>query len=194
MNKRKSLSGQTGRRQGFTLIVVILVLAFLLSVGVALLSVTGTGPRLADNVRMQEQALNAAEAGFDSAWHNLGFAFESGEFSNFDGLYLKDPTGIDLPDSENYFRKMTDLEMLSLLDQDGDGTADYPGVLFFKQTYLPVGGESAQLRYTVFLIDDEAAGGPLDHSDVLLVCIGTSGTGSRTTTSRLEVLIGVEGT
>ncbi|OGD17557.1 MAG: hypothetical protein A2Y69_09615 [Candidatus Aminicenantes bacterium RBG_13_59_9] len=185
---------KSGRSRGFTLIIVILVLAFLLSVGVALLSVTGAGPRLADNVRTQEQALNAAEAGFDSAWGNLGLAFEDGEFTSFDGIYLKDPEGVDLPTSENYFRKKTDWEMLSLLDQDGDGAADYTGVLFYKQYFLPLGSESnSGLTYTVFLIDDEAAGGAMDHTDVLLVCIGTSGRGSRSTTSRLEILIGVEG-
>jgi hypothetical protein len=185
---------RSGGRPGFTLIVVILVLAFLLSVGIALLSVTGAGPRLAANVRMQEQALNAAEAGFDVSWETLETAFTNGEYTNFDGQYLKDPAGVDLPGSEYYFRGKSDLEMLALLDADRDGTADYPGVLFYRETFHPLGSiRNPLLTYTVFLIDDEAAGGVVDNTDVLLVCIGTSGSGPSLTTSRLEILIGVEG-
>lgn len=181
-------------RPGFTLIIVILVIAFLLSVGIALLSVTSAGPRLAANVRSQEQALNAAEAGFDMAWETLEAAFTNGEYMSFDGQYLKDPAGVDLPQSENYFRRKTDLEMLSLLDADRDGVADYPGVLFLKETFHPLGSiRNPLLTYTVFLIDDEAAGGAADNTDVLLVCIGTFGSGPSLTTSRLEILIGVEG-
>ncbi|MBM3297985.1 MAG: hypothetical protein FJY83_10370 [Candidatus Aminicenantes bacterium] len=194
MRERDRHSGKAGSRAGFTLIIVILVLAFLLSVGIALLSVTTAGPRMADNVRSQGRALNAAEAGFDSAWEALETAFTNGEFTSFEGQYLKDPTGVDLPNSDNYFRKKTDLEMLSLLDPDDDGVADFPGVLFFKQTFHPLGSpQNELLTYTVFLIDDEAAGGVQDNTDVLLVCIGISGSGPSPTTSRLEVLIGAEG-
>ncbi|MBN2198589.1 MAG: hypothetical protein JW747_01935 [Candidatus Aminicenantes bacterium] len=182
-------------RPGFTLIIVILVIAFLLSVGMALLSVTGSGPKLAVNVRSQAQALNAAEAGFDMAWETLETAFTNGEYANFESQYLRDPTGIDLPQAENFFRRQTDLQMLALLDADQDGVADYPGVLFLKETFHPLGSiRNPLLTYTVFLIDDEAGGGALDNTDVLLVCIGTSGSGPSLTTSRLEVLIGVEGT
>ena len=178
-------------RSGFALIVVILVLAFLLSVGIGLLSVTGAGPKLAGNVRSQEQALNAAEAGFDLSWAQLEFAFNNGEMTSFDGQFLKDPAGIDLPSSANYFRKLTDLEILTLLDADKDGTADYANVLFYKDTFQPLGTENI-LTYTIFLIDDEAGGGTLDNTDALMVCIGTSGSGPSLTTSRLEIAIAVE--
>jgi hypothetical protein len=179
------------RRSGFALIVVILVLAFLLSVGIGLLSITSAGPKLAGNVRSQEQALNAAEAGFDLSWAQLDFAFNNGEMTSFDGQYLKDPAGIDLPSSVNYFRKLTDLELLNLLDADKDGVADYPNVLYFRDTFQPLGSENI-LTYTIFLIDDEAGGGTLDNTDALMVCIGTAGSGPSLTTSRLEIVIAVE--
>lgn len=184
--KRKGMA-----RSGFALIVVILVLAFLLSVGIGLLSVTSAGPKLAGNVRSQEQALNAAEAGFDLSWAQLEFAFNNGEMTSFDGQYLNDPAGIDLPSATNYFRKLTDLEILTLLDADKDGTADYANVLFYKDTFQPLGTENI-LTYTIFLIDDEAGGGTLDNTDALMVCIGTSGSGPSLTTSRLEIVIAVE--
>jgi len=181
------------RRPGFALIVVILVLAFLLSVGIGLLSITSAGPKLAANVRSQEQALNAAEAGFDLSWSQLQFAFNNGEMTSFEGKYLEAPAGIDLPSSENYFRKLTDLEVLNLLDTDKDGKADDPNVLFYRDTFQPLGSiRNPLLTYTIFLIDDEAGGGTADSSDALLVCIGTAGSGPSLTTSRLEIVIAVE--
>jgi hypothetical protein len=45
---------------------------------------------------------------------------------------------------------------------------------------------------TCFLIDDEAAGGLPDASDVLLVCIGTAGTGNTMSTTRLEIELVIE--
>jgi len=178
-------------RPGFGLIVVILVLAFLLSVGIGLLSLTGAGPKLAGNIRSQEQALNAAEAGFELSWAQLEFAFNNGEMTSFDGQYLTSPTGIDLPSEANYFRKLTDLELLDLLDVDKDGQADYPNVLFFRDTFQPLGTENI-LTYTIFLIDDEAGGGTPDNTDAMMICIGTAGSGSGLTTSRLEIAIAVE--
>jgi len=180
-------------RSGIALIVVILVLAFLLSVGIGLLSITSAGPKLAANVRGQEQALNAAEAGFDLTWAQLEGAFSNGDILSFDGQCLKEPAGIDLPLDANYFRKKTDLELLNLLDADRDGTADYANVLFFRDTFQPLGEiRDPLLTYTVFLIDDEAAGGAADPTDALMVCIGTSGSGPSLTTSRLEIIIAVE--
>ncbi len=184
--------GEKGR-SGIALIVVVLVLAFLLSVGIGLLSITAAGPKLAANVRAQEQALNAAEAGFNLAWSQLESAFSNGEIMSFDGQCLKDPSGIDLPAATNYFRKMTDLEILNLLDADRDGTADYSSVLFYRDTFQPLGQiRDPLLTYTVFLIDDEAGGGTPDSTDALMVCIGTSGSGPSLTTSRLEISIAVE--
>jgi len=185
--------GKRKAQPGFGLIVVILVLAFLLSVGIGLLSITGAGPKLAGNVRSQEQAFNAAEAGFDLSWAQLDFAFNNGEMTSFDGQYLKSPAGIDLPSATNYFRKLTDLELLSLLDADKDGVADYANVLFFRDTFQPLGSiRDPLLTYTIFLIDDEAGGGTLDNTDALMVCIGTVGSGPSLTTSRLEIVIAVE--
>jgi hypothetical protein len=186
---------RTQGRPGFTLIVVILVLAFLMSVGIALLSVTGTTPRIANNIRYQEQALGAAEGGFDLAWENLENSFSSGQLSSFEDKYLKDPAGIDLPTASNYYRKLTDAELLSLLDPDGDGTCDYQNVLAFKETFQPslLSGQ-VPLTYTVFLIDDEAGGGTPDNTDVMMVCIGTAGSGPSLTTSRLEIMLQAEST
>jgi len=46
--------------KGSGLIIVILVLAFLLAVGTALISVTGINSKVAGNIRTQHQAFNAA--------------------------------------------------------------------------------------------------------------------------------------
>lgn len=49
------------------MMIVILVLAFMLTVGVAVLAVTTSGPKVSASMRYQEEAFNAAEAGFDAA-------------------------------------------------------------------------------------------------------------------------------
>ena len=54
-------------KQGSSLIVVILVMAFMLSVGIALLTITGVAPKISGSVRNQEEAFNVAEAGFEAA-------------------------------------------------------------------------------------------------------------------------------
>lgn len=179
---------------GSGLIVVILVMAFLVTVGIAVITVTGIGSRVAGNVRAQQQAFNAAEAGFDAAWLAVEDFFLAEAWTSFDGHYLVDPTGIDLPLDDNYFRKLTDLELLSLLDAGGDGIPDYDNVIFFKQEFVPAqaGGTDPRYTYTAFLIDDERGGGGSDPIDALLVCIGTAGTGSTMTTSRIEVVLAIE--
>ena len=184
----------SGQEKGSGLIVVILVMAFLVTVGIAVITVTGIGSRVAGNVRAQHNAFNAAEAGFDTAWIAIEDFFLDEAWGSFDGHYLVDPTGIDLPLDVNYFRKLTDLELLELLDSNDDGTPDYDNVIFFKQEFIPVqsGGTDPRYTYTAFLIDDERGGGTSDPLDALLVCIGTAGTGSTMTTSRLEVLLAVE--
>ncbi len=180
--------------RGSGLIVVILVMTFLVTIGVGLITITGIGSRVAGNVRAQQEAFNAAEAGFDSAWIAIEDFFLNEAWTNFDGHYLTQPAGIDLPLDTNYFRKLTDLEMLNLLDQDGDGNPDYSNVLFFKVEFIPAsgGGTDPRYTYTAFLIDDEAVGGTVDPNDVLLVCIGTAGTGPRMSTARLEVVLAIE--
>ena len=183
-----------GQEKGSGLIVVILVMAFLVTVGIAVITVTGVGSRVAGNLRTQSSAFNAAEAGFDAAWISIEDNFLTEAWTSFDGSYLVDPTGIDIPLDANYFRRLTDQEVLNLLDSNSDGTPDYSNVLFFKQEFIPAqgGGTDPRYTYTAFLIDDERGGGTSDPGDALLVCIGTAGTGSTMTTSRLEVLLAVE--
>jgi hypothetical protein len=184
----------SGTEKGAGLIVVILVMAFMVSVGIALITVTGTGSRVAANVRAQQEAFNAAEAGFDAAWIAVEDQFLNAAWTSFEGNTLVDPTGIDLPLDVNYFRKLTDQEVFDLLDADGNGTPDYGNIIYFKQEYVPLsgGGTDPRYTYTAFLIDDEAGGGTPDPLDALLICIGTAGTGSSMTTSRIEVVLAVQ--
>ncbi len=190
-DKKERYSGQ---KEGSGLIIVILVMAFMVTVGIALITVTGTGSRVAGNVRSQQEAFNAAEAGFDAAWVAVENQFLNGSWASFEGNTLVDPTGIDIPLDVNYFRKLTDQQVFDLLDTDGNGTPDYGNIIFFKQEYVPLSGGGTDIRYTytAFLIDDEAGGGTPDPLDALLVCIGTAGTGSSMTTSRIEVELAVQ--
>ena len=180
--------------RGSGLIIVIVVMTFLVTIGVGLITITGIGSRVAGNVRAQQEAFNAAEAGFDLAWIAVEDAFLNGSWMNFDGHYLTEPVGIDLPQDANYFRKLTDLEMLNVLDPGGDGNPDYANIIFYKVEFIPVygGGTDPRYTYTAFLIDDEAVGGTPDPDDALLICIGTAGTGPKMSTSRLEVVLAVE--
>ena len=182
--------------KGAALIVVILVLAFMLTIGLVLLTVTGTGSNVAANIRTQQKAFNAAEAGFDASWFAIEDLFVNGGWTSFDGHYLSEPYGIDIPQDDNYFRKLTDLELLHLLDADDNGTCDYPNVISFKQLYhIDENGDlDTRYSYTAFLIDDEAGWGTADPGDVLLICIGVFDQGSNITTSRLEVEIEIETT
>ncbi|MFQ6083328.1 MAG: pilus assembly PilX N-terminal domain-containing protein [Candidatus Aminicenantia bacterium] len=180
-------------KSGSALIIALLMVAFLSSVGVLLLLVTGTGPKVAGNVALQGRAFNAAEAGFDAAWAQVEGNFEQDTWVDFDNHYLTEPTGIDLPSDDNYFRKLTDLEILNLIDPDGDGNPDVANVIFFRQAYIPDSdspdGMNHDYTYTVFLIDDEAGSGTADPLDALLVCIGTS---PLNTTKRLEIEVFIE--
>ncbi len=191
---RNKKPGHSGKERGSGLIVVIVVMTFLVTIGVGLVTITGIGSRVAGNVRAQQEAFNAAEAGFDLAWIAVEDTFLNGSWLNFDGHYLTEPAGIDLPQDANYFRKLTDLEMLNALDSDGDGNPDYANVIFYKVEFIPAqgGGTDPRYTYTAFLIDDEAVGGTPDPDDALLVCIGTAGTGPKMSTSRLEVVLAIE--
>jgi hypothetical protein len=170
--------------KGMGLIVVILVLAFMLTVGIVLVTITSTGSKVTGNIRWQEQAFNAAEAGFDSAY----LAIED------DGHYLIEPAGIDIPLDDYYFRKKTDAEVLALLDPTGDGFPDYDNVIFYKTPFIPdgAGGYDTRYSYTVFLIDDERGGGSPDPGDALLICIGAVQLGDTLITSRVEVELIIE--
>ncbi|MBC7364697.1 MAG: pilus assembly PilX N-terminal domain-containing protein [Candidatus Aminicenantes bacterium] len=192
--------------KGSGLIAVILVLAFMLTVGVAVLTVTSSGPKISATMRYQEEAFNAAEAGFDAARIAIEDFFGSGQWSSFGEHYLTQPTGIDIPflngnlqtPNPLYFRRLTDEQILNLLDSNHDGICDYPDqVVFFEQPFVyDLNGKLDQrYRYTVFLIDDEAGTGQAaDPRDVLMVCIGVVRSGPRITdrilaTCRLEIEI-----
>lgn len=167
----------------------MLILAFMSIVGMTLLSITRTGSQISGNIRTHEQAFNAAEAGFDAAWAAIQDSFIEGQWVNFGEQYVTEPAGIDIPTDALYFRKLTDLEILAYFDPDGDGTPNVNNVLYFKQPYAYDGNGNLDHRYTytVFLINDEAGGAPIDERDVILVTIGTVGIGANLTTSRIEV-------
>jgi len=191
--KIKGKSPASKHEKGMALIIVVIVLAFLQVIGLVLLQVTGTGPKIAGNIRTQQQAYNAAEAGFDVAWTNIEEYFGLGEWAHFDGHYVVEPSGIDNPQSYNYFRKLTDIELLNLIDSDWDGIADLENVIFCRQTYVQTeGSPDDRYRYTAFLIDDEAGGGTPDPTDAILVCIGSVELGNTITTTRLEIELVIE--
>ncbi len=175
--------------RGVGLIIVILVLAFLLGVGILLLFVTGTGSRVAGNVRLQERAFNAAEAGFDAVFRLLNDNIINGTLSDFAGQYRTDFGGsanvLDEPflsyDVPNplYFRRLTDEELWN------DVMAAPANALFIDQA-LP---SDASLRYTVFLINDEPPSVAVNDMDCLVICIGKAG---ENTYTRIEVKIEIQ--
>lgn len=199
-SKINSQSPASKREKGMALVIVVIVLAFLQVVGLVLIQVTGTGPKVAGNIRTQQQAYNAAEAGFDVAWTEIEEYFSIGDWAHFDGHYLIEPAGIDVPQSDNYFRRLTDVELLNLIDPDEDENPDVSTVIFCRKTFIPArdekfeaeDGTDTRYRYTVFLIDDEAGGGISDPNDAILVCIGSVEIGGNITTSRLEMELVLE--
>jgi hypothetical protein len=167
--------------KGVSLIIIILVMTFMLTVGVALVTITSTGPSVAGNMRLEEQAFNAAEAGFDTAWRYLNDNISNGTLVSFSALYrttynstagLDDPT----PTNPNYFRRLTDQQLY-------DDVARLTDNYIFASQAMP---NDPRLSYTVFVINDDVGGVNPDHQDSLLVCIGK---GPRNTYSRLEVTI-----
>jgi hypothetical protein len=177
---------QSGKERGAGLIVLIIVIAFLLAVGILLLFVTGTGPAVAANVRLQEQAFNAAESGFDEVWRVLNESLTGGSITDFTTLYRTNfggQPGLDDPISVNYFRRLTDAELVA--DVVSDHGPSNPA-LFLDQ---PLPNDNS-LTYTVFLINDEAmAGVPPNDMDCLVVCIGRAG---QDTYARIEVVIEIQ--
>ncbi len=190
---------------GSGLIVVILVLAFMLTVGVAVLTISSTGPKVSAAMRYQEEAFNAAEAGFNAARTAMEEYFASRTWTSFSEHYLTTPEGIDIPfingDLNNpnpgYFRRLTDEQILDLLNPNHDETADVPAgqLVFFEQPFVYTANNQLdkRYRYTVFLIDDEAGtGAASDPRDVLMVCIGVVRAGQDVSdrilaTCRLEI-------
>jgi len=192
--QNNNVSPPRPHERGVALIIVILILTFLLVIGLVLVTVTSTGTRVSGNIRTQQMAFNAAEAGFDATWRAVNDSLSSEIWSTFDGHYVNEPVGFDDPMSNVYFRKLTDQQILNYIDSNEDGIAEVNNVLFCRQQYVTdaVGVLDPRYTYTCFLIDDEAMGGTPDASDVLLVCIGTAGTGDTTTTSRIEVELAIE--
>jgi hypothetical protein len=183
--------------RGVTLLILIIVIAFLLSIGLLLLFVTGTGPEVANNVRLQERAFNAAEAGFDEAWRAINDLIISGTIADFAGHYrTKYSTYGDVLDvkwlapnvpNPQYFRRITDEELVA------DMISDDINVLI---PYTQLQNDSS-LGYLVFLIDDEKdsgtpqAGFPVNDRDCIVVCIGRAG---QNTYARIEVVIEIQTT
>lgn len=185
-----SQSEEKHLERGASIIVVVIIMSFIITIGVLLLTITGTGTKVAGNIRTQQEAFNAAEAGFDAGWTAIDGYFADGTWSSFEGHFLKEPHGIDLPDSKkNYFRRLTDIEILNLIDPNGDGNPDLNNILFYLQPYVTNSEGQLDLKYTytVFLIDDKANGGEEDPSSALMICIGSVRTGNKMTTSRLEI-------
>ena len=126
------------QQRGSTLIVVILVIAFMLAVGIAVLTVTSTGPKISGNVRDQEEAFNAAEAGFDASRKAIEDLIMSGTWVSFSDHSLDQPVGIDIPFIAGavnplYFRRNTDEEVLAMIEPY---KADINQVLFYDQPYV----------------------------------------------------------
>ncbi len=182
-------------KRGVGLIIIILVIAFMLAVGLMLVTVTGTGPLVASNIYLQDQAFNAAEAGFDKTWYQLEANYIASGWVSFDGHYVVTPAGIDNPIDPNFYGNMTDAQLLALLDQNNDGYPDDPSVLFFKQPYVvgPTGALDERYTFTAFLINDEAGGGAPNPMDALLICIGSVQHGETTATARLMIELAVQG-
>ena len=191
---RNDIQSTSPHEKGMALVIVILVMAFLQIIGIVLLTVTGTGPRVAGNIRSQQQAYNGANAAFDTAWTMIEENFASGNWVRFDGHYLTEPAGIDIPTSDGYFRKLTDAEILNLIDPDEDGVPDINLVLYCRRLYVqnPDGSYDPRFTFTAFIIDDEAGGGMAGPDDCLLVCIGAVGSGPTMTTSRIEIELAIQ--
>jgi hypothetical protein len=173
------------RERGSGLIVIIMIVAFMLAVGMLLLTITGTSPKASDSMRLQGMAFDAAEAGFNAAWVVLNDNFLNRLTTSFGGQYRANyggSPGLDDPTSPNYFRSLTDEQLVT--DIAADNTAANPA-LFSSEPLVT----DPRCSFTVFLVNDEAPGTiTADDNDCILVCIGR---GPRNTYKRLEIVIEV---
>jgi len=177
------------RERGATLIVVILVIAFMLAVGVAVLTMSGLSSKVSGSVRDQEEAFNSAEAGFEAARMAVEQSLLGGTWANLGDNCLTTPAGIEIPIDAAYYRRQTDLALVQMV---AEGT---PGVLFKDHAFLKTaaGDDDLTRTFTVFLIEDDAGAAVPDPNDVMMVCIGVVRAGNRVlATSRIEVLIGLD--
>jgi Tfp pilus assembly protein PilX len=180
MNDRLLLNS---RERGSGLIVIIMIVAFMLAVGMLLLTVTGTSPKISDSLRLQGLAFDAAEAGFNAAWAYLNDAFSNHVYSSFAGQCRTTFNGVDgLDDPANpsaYFRGLTDEQIVADCAAHPD-----PATIIFNSELLAT---DPRCSYTVFLINDEPPNTITpDNNDCILLCIGR---GPRNTYKRLEILI-----
>jgi hypothetical protein len=165
-------------RNGMGLIIVILVVAFLLAVGLTVIAVTQTGPEVAGNVRLHQQALQAAEAGFDAAWKQISDQLGGGIISDFSNIYRTTyggASGFDDPANANYYRRLTDAQIVADVKANSENE-------IFADVAMP--GDD-RFAYTVFLVNDEFFG-TADETDCIMVCIGR---GPRDSYARIEVEI-----
>ena len=174
---------RTSRQRGSGLIVIIMIVAFMLAVGMLLLTVTGTSPKISDSLRLQGMAFDAAEAGFNRAWVVLNDGFNSGIYLSFAGQYrttFDELEGLDDPAvPSRYFRNLTDEQIVADFAAHPD-----PATIIFNSEPLAT---DPRCWYTVFLINDEAPNTITSNdNDCILVCIGR---GPRNTYKRLEILI-----
>lgn len=172
----------SSRERGSGLIVVIMIVAFMLAVGMLLLTITGVSPKASDSLRLQNMAFDAAEAGFDSSWAAINEAFLSHAWESFAGQYrttYDGSDGLDDPNSPIYFRKLTDAQIVA------DIASDPTGALFVSEALV----NDPRCNFTVFLVSDEAPNTlPVDDGDCIIVCIGR---GPRNTYKRLEIVVEV---
>jgi hypothetical protein len=174
---------RSGRERGSGLIVVILIVAFMLAVGMVLLTVTGTSPQASDSMRLQGLAFDAAEAGFNAAWAALNDGFNSGIYTSFAGRYkttFNGTEGFDDPTQPSlYFRSLTDEQIVADCAAHPD-----PNLIIFNSEPLAT---DPRCSFTVFLVSDEPPNTiAVNDNDAILLCIGR---GPRNTYKRLEILI-----
>ena len=179
MNRRNK---DNRRERGSGLIVIIMIVAFMLAVGMLLLTITGTSPKVSDSMRLQGMAFDSAEAGFNAAWVVLNANFLNRVSSSFNGQYrttFGGSPGLDDPLSPSYFRGLTDEQIVA------DIAADPTNVIFNAEPLAT----DPRCTFTGFFINDEAPGTiAADDNDCILVCIGR---GPRNTYKRLEIVIEV---
>jgi hypothetical protein len=171
-----------GRERGSGLIVVILIVAFMLAVGMVLLTVTGTSPQVSDSMRLQGMAFDSAEAGFNAAWVALNDGFNSGLWTSFAGRYKTTYEGAAFDDPAQpatYFRSLTDEQIVANCVANPD-----PNTIIFNSEPLAT---DPRCSFTVFLVSDEPPNTiAVNDNDAILLCIGK---GPRNTYKRLEILI-----
>jgi len=180
--------------------VVILAAAFMGALGLSLVTVTMMGSKMSGSVRLQEEAFNAAEAGFDAARIFIEERLDGHEWTSFTDHTLSQPPGFDLPfvsgaANPAYFERLTDEEILRSFDPGGDGAPDVAPLLFFRQKFArdENGAVDPRAVFTAFLINDEAGGGSPDPSDAFLIVIGEIRAGTRTlATTRLAIVLAIQ--